>query len=296
MGRSVPPRSGGIRVRSRRSPTIRGIPTAARSMQFHSPMFLRLSPLAFFLVLAPLGCGPSVSGAGTGDGGSGGTGDCTTPKPVSGGWCPPAWQCVDGDWVDMGGACPDPCPASAPSDGASCPYEGLTCDYEGDVFDCGEGGSIHATCTADGWVTAVTYCQPEPECPDALPLDGTSCEGWDFAYYCAYDIEGPACASTATAFCDFTEAGAIWNVQVMEECASCGELPSAEACEAHAACQWLVPGCGEPALDAAGCHPIEPCTAGSCGEGEACATVVIDPCWNSPCDACGAEQNVCQPI
>ena len=43
------------------------------------------------------------------------------PQPGSSGWCPPAWVCIDGEWQDTAGACPEPtCPTTAPGSGDAC--------------------------------------------------------------------------------------------------------------------------------------------------------------------------------
>lgn len=262
-------------------------------MQSRPSMFVRLSPLALLTILSAAACGSTVSGS---DDGDDGPGDCGEAPPL--GMikdCPQTWVCIDGEWMDTAGACPDPCPPSQPADGETCPYPGTSCDYD-DEFDCGGGGTVTSTCTEEGWVSMTLFCQPEPECPDELPLNGAGCDGWDFAYYCAYDVETSCGIVQASASCDFVEAGPTWSVQLLDGCPSCDAHFTAETCDANPACQWLEPGCGDPALAIAGCFPAEPCTADSCDEGETCIGVVIDPCWKTLCNACGEERDVCEPV
>jgi hypothetical protein len=216
--------------------------------------------------------------------------ECSEPPPPSGGWCPAYWSCIDGEWMDTAGACPDPCPEVQPSSGEACNAPiGHTCTYQG--YPCGDQpATITMECTNEGWVTLVPRCLPEPECPDEVPIAGGDCSEWPLAYACPYEVETACGLKLANASCD----GSSWSVTLDSTCESCAELDSAAACSADAACRWLVPGCGEPPLETEGCYPAANCND-DCDEGEQCTMVVHNPCWNDLCDQCGAEANVCLP-
>lgn len=203
-------------------------------------MSLRLSSLACLFVVLPLACTSSVvtdEGAG-GSGGSGDEDECG-PQPVGiGGYCPPSYVCIDGEWVDTAGACPDPCPESAPTHGTPCDAVGVSCPYEEEELGCGPVGTVTATCTSEGWEVTTPYCLPEPECPEALPLDGASCEGWEYAYFCSYGVEASCGPVTANAFCEYVGDEMIWSAQLTDECPTCDELTTAETCGAHPDCAW----------------------------------------------------------
>jgi hypothetical protein len=241
---------------------------------------------ALSAIAASQACVPSVAFDSESEG-------CADPEPPSTGWCPPAWSCIDGTWVDTAGACPDPCPASQPSEGDPCDALGHTCTYEESWFECDEEElfTVKITCTSQGWTTMANHCSPRPDCPDELPIHGGDCTGWYEAYDCSYPVETQCGAKNAYVFCN----GSSWDVSLDASCPSCTELDSAAACSADPACRWLVPGCGEPPLAIEGCYPAEACTDTCPDEGDECTTVLHDPCWLSPCDACGAETNVCQP-
>ena len=79
----------------------------------------------------------------------------------------------------------------------------------------------------------------------------------------------------------------------------CSDYSEPDACEADPECRWLVPACvDEPnpeVLENAGCYPALECEGEDCGQGTVCVNRWINPCWNSPCGACGAESHVCMP-
>ena len=236
------------------------------------------------------GCTPEVFG---GDG-TDEPNACDGPAPGGSGWCPPAWTCIGGAWVDTAGACPDPCPTDRPWDGDACDALGAQCSYDEPMYDCGGmEETVTLECTAQGWATIGYRCMPEPICPAELPLDGTDCSGWYDAYYCDFLVETGCGSRDAFAACVSDENGnMLWDVSVYEPCDSCADNTDPNSCGANPDCRWLEPGCGEPAATA-GCYPAEDCVEGSCGDGQACTTVTYDPCWNAACDACGAEALVC---
>lgn len=247
--------------------------------------------LGLLLVAVTSGCGATITV--DGDDGEGGEGgfivSCGEPPPPSGGYCPPIWECVDGEWIDLGGACPEPtCPSDQPTYGSSCEVLGQLCEYYSDD-DCGYGST--AECTEEGWIVYELLCSPPPECPEEAPIAGTSCAGWDYAYDCYYTTVSDCGDVTLWAYCDFEQG---WSVVPDSFCEPCG-YHDASGCEADPACRWAVPGCGDLPLPEAGCFPEAGCTETGCPLDESCTTVTIDPCWASECDACGAPFDVCLP-
>ncbi|MDX9721552.1 MAG: hypothetical protein RBU37_12455 [Myxococcota bacterium] len=80
----------------------------------------------------------------------------------------------------------------------------------------------------------------------------------------------------------------------------CASLIDVESCQATMGCTWLVPGCAQRTdprvLPQAGCFPAAPCESDAqCQSGERCQPRVIDPSWNTDCNACSAERAVCAP-
>ena len=76
----------------------------------------------------------------------------------------------------------------------------------------------------------------------------------------------------------------------------CGAYPDAATCGADRGCTWLAPGCGAVPLPAPGCFSLTPCNVDlDCAAGTTCQTVTYNPCAGLPCDACGADVNVCLP-
>ena len=243
-------------------------------------------PLAL-LVLAT-GCGATV----TGDGDS----DCG-PKPVSAGDCPPAWNCIDGDWVDTAGACPNPtCPDVEPEYGSACAFVGSKCSYTNDV-PCGELTNELAECTDDGWVIYANRCEPPPECPNEMPVAGSDCTGWEYAYWCPYDVScgGPE-VSQATVSCDTSMSTPSWRVDSTATCQDCGQLGNSASCAASAGCQWLTPGCDSNVPSVyEGCYSTSDCNANGCDDPNAtCSTYAYNPCPDGTCDACAAPFGVCE--
>ena len=212
-------------------------------------------------------------------------------------------ECVDGEWVSVsqGDALCEACPESLPADGDACSTIGMECEYYGYQGECGEESTpVYAECTDSGWVSYWTRCQPEPVCPDTLPAAGTDCSGWDEAYWCNYEV---ACDELAmvSMHCDFASDPPLWVVDSgSPTCGlTCDVFADRESCATNAACQWLEPGCaGEDQIAiTAGCFPVNDCLAtGACGEQQICAELVYDPCFEQPCDACGATTYQCVDV
>jgi len=246
--------------------------------------------------LLTLACGSTVIDGDDDDGVGGNTPDCGSPPPPGndGGWCPPNYECVDGAWQDTAGACPEPeCPATEPYNGVSCQLEGQDCKYSVEWGCDDEYSEINYRCMDGTWVELSNYCQPPPKCPDLLPLGGSDCAGWDYAYNCDYEVPN-GCGiedDYAFAYCD----GSQWVVDMKSTCVSCSYEDPA-SCQANDACRWLVPGCGENPLPGEGCAPIADCAPDSCENGATCSTYDANPCWNALCDGCSGPVSICELI
>jgi len=221
------------------------------------------------------------------------------PKPPTGGYCPPAWQCIDGDWVDTAGACPDPdpdCPASEPAPGGSCQSIGQECKYTVEQ-PCGPVTEQVYECTATGWQTIYPACQPEPTCPLEMPVVGSDCSGWEYPYFCQYNVSCNDELGSVTMSCDYSDPP-IWKLDSAPKECACDAISDAALCSATATCQWLVPGCGDGILPfvVEGCYPLGDCQYDGCGAGEGCALYQYDPCWNSDCDQCTGTIGVCEQL
>jgi hypothetical protein len=244
------------------------------------------------LALSALACGNTVSLSSTGSGGSTSEG-CGSPPPPSGGYCPPVWECVDGDWIDLGGACPEPaCPTWLPY-GESCEMVGQTCELPGDL-ECGPGGTLTFLCTTEGWVETTPYCQPEPVCPDVAPTPGSDCSGWYEAYWCDYSLSTPCGDSWTSLHCDTSTY--TWQLDQAAEACDCAALDAA-SCDFVSGCDWHEPGCGESPL-AAGCYPELGCNlpeSSPCPLDTECVEKSVDPCYGLGCNSCSAPYFVCEP-
>lgn len=227
-----------------------------------------------------------------GSGGSGGSSECGDPPAPTGGYCPPAWQCIDGAWVDTAGACPEPvCPVWTPTNGSPCELIGQVCTFD---VPCGDLDGDSAVCTSEGWMVSQNYCMPEPVCPDSLPVVGSDCSGWVDAYYCSYEVTSACGSSWTGVWCD---TGTMqWVLGQEATACDCAGLPT-EVCNVTAACQWLEPGCGDTPI-AAGCYPTTGCDdpGAACAADTACTETSYDPCFYELCDACSGSYFTCLPV
>ncbi len=250
---------------------------------------MKTSWIALSLPLWALGCGSTVS---VGSGGSGGGDDCGAPPA---GDC--GWVCADGKWASSEPACGGLCPLGEPEESSPCTFEGLSCEYlREDIGDC-ESSSYEVTyfCNDGLWSQISNRCSPPIECPAELPIDGSDCTGWDYAWDCFYQVASD-CAVGASAYAQCDTSTYSWVVALEgEPCPSC-VYADAGSCSADPACRWLVPGCGDALPVVEGCYAAEPCTEQSCDAGSACVTVDVDPCWATLCNACSATTDVCQPV
>lgn len=224
--------------------------------------------------------------------------ECQDPKPEvpPGAWCPPAYECIDGEWMDTAGACPEPlCPEAKPASGAACELIGQTCSYQEDI-PCGPIGEVQAVCTADGWEVMANYCQPEPVCPDEMPIPGADCADWPDAYACNYAVESSCGTMMAFLHCDISAEGMTWKLDGGPTCGACEGYGAEADCNTDAACQWLTPGCGEAPIEM-GCYPKQGCDVTDCPDDSlVCVERIYDPCYGELCDACGASYFTCVPL
>lgn len=226
---------------------------------------------------------------------------------------PVSATCHDGAWqVDaLVGTCNPPppghCPDAQPTPGEICPEIGMNCHYTDEFC----GVEIEARCDAQQvWDVDQIACNPPPaECPLETPTVGTVCEPQtdtieQYPSWCAYDAETPCGTEEQVLGCvydDLTQE-TTWQLQQAPTCQAqpeqCQSYGASSLCEADPGCSWQLPGCGDPngaPEVTAGCYPSADCTATGCGDWGTCTKVTVDPCWDSLCDACASEANVCVP-
>lgn len=245
--------------------------------------------------LFALACGSTTVVDDDGGGGVGGAGsECGPPPPGSGNnGCPSSYECIDGQWQDTSGACPA-CPEADPLEGDACVVATQECEYS--VGPCLQDPAFNVyTCTNGAWELTFSDCTPETLCPDSLPIDGSDCTGWTNANDCYFDVSAWCSADQDVAYASCDVSTLTWKVEMPASCEGC-LYTDAASCEADADCRWLVPGCGENPLLAAGCAPIADCAPDSCTGGATCSTYDADPCWNTLCDACSAPVSICEMI
>lgn len=215
------------------------------------------------------------------------------------------YTCRGGVWQDDTATCNPPpveCPVSLPDEGSPCFERGVQCTYKDSTCE----GETVATCDADGtWMVEAQGCDPPP-CPEVLPGQGDPC--LPPGARCEYVRENACGRDVIVATCG--DAGdPRWQVNWLGS-VSCNP-PSPEMCYGPASedacmrlapdCQWAVPGCaggseGPPALAEAGCFPSTDCKGDAdCPFERRCQDVVINPCYNQACAACGQVVKRCLP-
>ena len=152
-------------------------------------------------------------------------------------------------------------------------------------------------------------CGPAPGVPSMMCSDGS--------------VAGPVCGPTAVGTCGWTITkcpppvcpaiaclracpnGARTDANGCPTCdciepTSCATYTDYKRCVGDMRCEWLQPGCGQPALATGGCFArTEVGCAGdaSCSGGRQCLSRVVDPCYNplggGTCAACGVTQMIC---
>ncbi len=175
---------------------------------------------------------------------------------------------------------PDPaCPASIHLHG-TCEPRKASCTVQEGPCSVSYGCSL----ADNAWAVASTVCTPAA----GACSDGEVCE-----------TPGDKCANDTAVPCGnfaYCEDDHYWHLP------SC-DPPGPESCAAHAeaacgadpACRWLVPGCGDPPLPAAGCFALGDCAPDACAPGLVCQIAVYDPCTLAGCAACGADALLCLP-
>jgi hypothetical protein len=214
-----------------------------------------------------------------------GFGQTVCPRTVDG--CDVTFVC-QGTWKKTENSCAT-CPPAQPSDGTSCDLPpALRCSYK-PAAEC----QIQLACEDARWkVWSPTSCSGPVGCPTAPPQDGAACP--------ANGLEGTTCSYAVDA-CQrgFVCEALRWRLDT-ESCdepaqPACAARLDAISCGEAAACRWLVPGCGEPALPKAGCFPKVACASDADCVGVAtCQSSVVDPCAGKICEACGATVLVCR--
>jgi hypothetical protein len=220
------------------------------------------------------------------------TDDCDGAPPVT--ECG-TFECVGGEWEFDESSC-NLCPVGQPTDGTPCDAEGLVCRYAGEG-PCGPpGAEVAVECVGSVWVSQTTRCTLPP-CPVEQPAIGSDCGAYGLSTLCSYFVQCDSpVALNLTCVDDGT--GPKWSPSSPEPvCGTCEAATDPASCAANPSCAWRVPGCddeGNVAIQE-GCYPAEDCsTSLACSDpSRSCVVVVVDPCWDSMCDACGAQLGVC---
>jgi hypothetical protein len=154
------------------------------------------------------------------------------------------------------------------------PVCAIYCQY-GNVLD--ENGCPTCTCNPPPVCKPEDCPRPAPGAPNQMCSDGT--------------IGGPVCEWAQEPGQPGRCAWIFRNCP--DDCASVHEQP---ACDHMSACRWLVPGCLEPRLPAAGCYPraLINCNQDSCPAGKQCSKRSIDPCSGRlACPRCAVPVDIC---
>jgi len=184
-----------------------------------------------------------------------------------------------------------PLPSTMPTLGDACPAP-LDCQYGMD--EC--GFPITASCANGAWNISLSSCNPpppDPECPPDLPALNSMCNwNWQSGFGCSYSVDIGCGMQTISVFCNPTSIAVEYNAPT---CGQCATLTTEAACTTDAACRWLTPGCGMPALPMTGCFSAADCTGDmDCTTaGQTCQPVSYNPCYGKKCDACDAPVSLC---
>lgn len=200
--------------------------------------------------------------------------------------------CVGGEWAIASTAPSDTCgcPATAPAANEACADLGQECRY-GNAALC--EATTTATCTAEGWISAVADPPPACACPDEAPAPSSACS-----------VEGAECEYGGPGVCDAQEvamcSGGEWIIRSTApslECVCPETAPaSGSACEVNGArCNYGGGLCEEQTMalcdanvwaisqtapsEECGCPANPPEPAGLClSEGMRCNYIPADLC------------------
>jgi Antistasin family len=173
--------------------------------------------------------------------------------------------------------------------------------WGGDIGGAGGGGGYAGTSGAGGGTGGQGGCACPPP-PPVVPMpcpDGTYpqliCQRFD-AGYCGWVLtQCPnVCPPVACdVYCPYGNQVDSRGCQICA-CnpppANCSVHPDPMSCQTDMRCQWLAPGCGDPALPAQGCYARSDvgCQGdAACTGGRTCLKRIVDPC-PLPCNTCGA--------
>jgi hypothetical protein len=235
--------------------------------------------------------------------------DCPSARPTAGDSCEGDLTCdysdacsvemvcgEDGVWVDNSPPCNPPPPEVPCAERLDQPCVGAeTC--EGEDFGC---GPEPYECVDGAWTNQGLSCNPPPPCPVEAPAEGTPCEvGFGPPVGCVYAMDtacGPAMVAAECVQAS-PEEPLVWE-WIVPTCTptepACASYANSTLCQADATCRWLTPGCGDTPSDfPAGCYAADDCDPASCTAGTSCTTVIYDPCFDSNCNACAADAQVC---
>jgi hypothetical protein len=170
---------------------------------------------------------------------------------------------------------------------------------------CAGGGVFSVTCTRNDvdactWTGACQAC-PATACPPTMCPYGTRTD----ANGCATCACNPPPVCPAIGCAHACPNGARTDANGCPTCdcidpTSCATNTSYKSCLGDTRCEWLQPGCGQPALATGGCFArteVGCMGDASCSGGRQCLTRVVDPCYNplggATCATCGVTQMIC---
>jgi hypothetical protein len=199
------------------------------------------------------------------------------------------------------------CPDAPPSGGDAC-TDPLTCDYGTDAC----GYTNRATCNGGVWTLDLAPpCNPPPppQCPVEIPALGAQCEADSEGMVpmdCVYTMATPCGDQQVIMSCEAATQGELpsWVFSTAPTCEAlpeeCQGYAESTACDTDPGCVWRVPSCSATvnAPDVvAGCYAVDDCDVDptACGAWGTCQLLSYDPCWNSLCNACGAQASMCVP-